>query len=106
MTPIIIFVFLVGAVLAMSFRVWILIPVAVLTMIGVTIFELFSSASLLGALRSALLVCFMPQLGYVFGLFVRYGMKFGRQRRVPKGAATDAHAGIAIAPRRDRANQH
>jgi hypothetical protein len=71
MIPVAIFLFLVGAVLAWAFRVWILVP---LCLILIT-FSILANAILdLGAASTAeycLVVCIAPQFGYAFGLWAR-----------------------------------
>ena len=71
MIPVSIFLFLVGAVLAWGFRVWILVPVSLLTTIMTAVVEIALDASALAGFGYGLLVGLMPQLGYAFGLFVR-----------------------------------
>ena len=66
MIPGAIFSFLVGAVLAFSFRVWILVPVTVLAMAIAMSVEFADGGSFLSACGYSLLV---GQLGYAFGLF-------------------------------------
>lgn len=67
-----IFLFLVGAVLAWSFRVWILVPVTLFAIIVSTIFELSAGTAVWSALGPVVLGGMLPQIGYCFGLFVRY----------------------------------
>ncbi|MCP3460091.1 hypothetical protein [Bradyrhizobium sp. CCGUVB23] len=68
MIPAAIFLFLVGAVLAWAFRVWILVPFCLLSMIVAVAIELSLGTSIAAAFGYGLLVGFAPQLGYAFGL--------------------------------------
>ena len=69
MIPGAIFSFLVGAVLAFSFRVWILVPVTPLAMVIAMSVEFAAGGNFLTACGYSLLVGIAPQLGYAFGLF-------------------------------------
>ena len=71
MVAAIIFGFLVGSVLSWGFRVWILMPVTMMTIIGVTIVQSFSGAGFRTGLEHCLLIGLSPQFGYAFGLLVR-----------------------------------
>ena len=68
MIPGTILFFLGGAVLAWRFRVWILVPVTLLAMIAIMMFELARGAGLVTASGYGLLLGPAPQLGYAFGL--------------------------------------
>ncbi|WP_439394143.1 hypothetical protein ACRQ5Q_33190 [Bradyrhizobium sp. PMVTL-01] len=64
-----IFSFLVGAVLAGAFRVWIIVPT---TLLGVTLavtVELAHEGRFASAIGHVLLIGALPQFGYAFGLF-------------------------------------
>jgi hypothetical protein len=78
--------FLVGAVLARGFSVWILIPLTLLAMIATMILELALGASLLASGGFSLLVGPAPQLGYAFGLLARNALVWLRSRRGPSVA--------------------
>jgi hypothetical protein len=71
MIPVAIFLFLVGAVLAWAFRVWILVPMSLLAMTATVVVELAFGTGVLAAFGYGLLVGIVPQLGYAFGLFSR-----------------------------------
>ena len=71
MIPVVIIIFLVGAVLAWGFRVWILIPVTLLAGIISMTVELSLGAGFLAACGYGLLIGVAPQLGYAFGLLAR-----------------------------------
>jgi len=71
MIPAAIFLFLVGAVLAWGFRVWILVPMSLLAMTATVVVELALGTGVLAAFGYGLLVGVTPQLGYAFGLFSR-----------------------------------
>jgi hypothetical protein len=71
MIPVAILGFLVGAVFAWGFRVWILIPTTLLLLVSLTVYQWSEGAHLLPAIASGLLISIMPQLGYAFGLVAR-----------------------------------
>jgi hypothetical protein len=81
MIPIAIFAFLIGAVLSWAFRVWILIPITLLAIIALMIFQLLLGTNFLTALESCLLLGLAPQLGYAFGLMARNGLVMLRPPR-------------------------
>ncbi|ULK95935.1 hypothetical protein [Bradyrhizobium sp. I71] len=66
-----IFSFLVGAVLAWAFRVWILLPLSILAFLLGFGFGIASDATVLEASGYGLLVGMTPQFGYAFGLLAR-----------------------------------
>lgn len=72
MVPVIIFLFLVCAVLAWSFRVWILVPITGLAMITQVISDLVGGASGGTMIWSALVMALVPQFGFMLGLLARY----------------------------------
>jgi hypothetical protein len=80
MIPVTILFFLVGAVLAWRFRVWILVPVTLLAMIAIMMFELARGAGLVTASGYGLLGP-APQLGYAFGLLARNALVLVRSPR-------------------------
>ena len=63
--------FLIGAVLAWGFRVWILLPVTLLAFFAKMIFELIVNTNFLAAVGISLVLGLVPQRGYAFGLFAR-----------------------------------
>ena len=63
--------FLIGAILAWGFRVWILLPVTLLVFFAKMIFELIVGTNFLAAVGISLMLGLVPQLGYAFGLFAR-----------------------------------
>jgi len=71
MIPVAILFFLVGAVLAWGFRVWVLIPIALLVMMAAMLLKLGQGAGLLIALGYGVLLVPVPPLGYAFGLLAR-----------------------------------
>lgn len=71
MIPVAILFFLVGAVLAWGFRVWVLIPISLLVMMAAMLLKLVQGAGLLIAVGSGVLLVPVPQLGYAFGLLAR-----------------------------------
>lgn len=72
MIPVAIFSFLVGAVLAWGFRVWIIVPMTLLAVTAAVTIELTQGGSFASAIGHALLIGVLPQLGYGFGLFARH----------------------------------
>jgi len=84
MFAIAIFLFLVCAVLAWSFRVWILIPISGVAIVTQVISDLIGGASIGTMLGSALVMAFVPQLGFVLGLVTRYVL-FAMRAPVPSG---------------------
>jgi hypothetical protein len=81
MTSVAIFIFLVGAVLAWGFRVWILVPITLSVVIAVLVIELVLGAPVLTAIGQGLMLGLAPQLGYAFGLLGRYGLVMARPTR-------------------------
>jgi hypothetical protein len=80
MIPVAILLFLVGAVLACGFRVWILVPISLLAIITFVIVQLSHGANLPTALAFGLLIAATPQVGYAFGLFARNTLLVLRHR--------------------------
>ena len=84
MIPAAIFGFLVGAVLAWGFRVWILVPITLVAFLAKLIFDLLTGTDFLAALESSLVIGVVPQLGYAFGLVARGALVVLRSpRRAP-----------------------
>lgn len=81
MIPVAILFFLIGAVLAWGFRVWILVPITLLGMISVVIVELAVGAGVSAAIGHGVLLGSAPQIGYAFGLLARHGMVIMRSPR-------------------------
>jgi hypothetical protein len=73
MIPVAILGFLVGAVFASAFRVWILIPTTLVLLASLTVYQWSDGAGFLPAIARGFLVSIMPQLGYAFGLVARGG---------------------------------
>lgn len=71
MIPAAIFLFLLGAVLTWAFRVWILVPICLLSLVTGIAVELRLDASLAAAFGYGLLLAISPQLGYAFGLLAQ-----------------------------------
>lgn len=71
MTPIAIFLFLAGAVLAWRFRVWILVPFSLIAVIVTFLTQLSLGAGLAVACGYGFLMGFAPQTGYAFGLLAQ-----------------------------------
>jgi hypothetical protein len=86
MIPLAIFLFLVGAVLAWGFRVWILVPATILTIFVTVIFELAVGEGLFMAIGYGVLVGFAPQTGYAFGLVARSTLLAVRSPLVPRSS--------------------
>lgn len=66
-----IFCFLVGAVLAWAFRVWILFPLSIFAFLLGCAVDIASDVTFVEASGRGLLVGMMPQFGYAFGLLAR-----------------------------------
>jgi hypothetical protein len=98
MIPGTIFSFLVGAVLAFSFRVWILIPVTLLGIIIAMTAALGSGGSVLTACGYSLLVGIAPQFGYAFGRTLV-------TLRSPLAARSSRRASVAMLYKRRSINQ-
>jgi hypothetical protein len=73
--------FLIGAILAWGFRVWILLPVTLLAFFAKMIFELIVGTNFLAAVGTSLMLGLVPQLGYAFGLFARSALVAPRPAR-------------------------
>jgi hypothetical protein len=71
MIPVAILFFLVGAVLAWGFRVWVLLPISLLVMMAAMLLKLVQGAGLLIAVGYGVLLVPVPQLGYAFVLLAR-----------------------------------
>src|SRR5437868_14149477 len=84
MSPVAILFFLVGAVLAWGFRVWILVPITLLATVAAMVLKLALGASLLVAIADSLLLGLLPQVGYAFGLLARNALVMLRS---PRGAS-------------------
>ena len=84
MIPVAILGFLIGAVFAWGFRVWILVPVTLILVVSLTVYQCSEATNLLPAIASGLLVSIMPQLGYAFGLVTRAGVLMPRVPRKTK----------------------
>jgi hypothetical protein len=81
MIPVAILFFLVGAVLAWGFRVWVLVPITLLATLCVMILELALGASIPAAIGYSILLGPAPHLGYALGLLTRYALVILRSRR-------------------------
>ena len=81
MISVAIFSFLVGAVLAWGFRVWILVPVTLLEIIILTTSLLLLGTGFVAAVGSSLLLALAPQFGYAFGLVARSALVLLRSPR-------------------------
>ncbi|MGY4606944.1 hypothetical protein ACVW16_005356 [Bradyrhizobium sp. USDA 4474] len=71
MTPVAIFLFLAGAVLAWRFRVWILVPFSLIAGVVTCLTQLSAGAGLAVACGKGFLMGFAPQTGYAFGLLAQ-----------------------------------
>jgi hypothetical protein len=81
MIPVAIFAFLVGAVLAWGFRVWILVPLALLAFLAMMIFGMIAGADFSTAIGHSLVIGALPQFGYAFGLLARTALVVLRSPR-------------------------
>jgi len=86
MIPVVILLFLISAVLAWSFRVWILIPICLVAIVAALIFELSRGAGFAAAFGHSLLTGLAPQVGYAFGLFVRHVLAMARSPLVSRSS--------------------
>jgi hypothetical protein len=84
MIPVAILGFLIGAAFAWGFRAWILVPVTLILVVSLTVYQWSEETKLLPAIASGLLVSIMPQLGYAFGLVTRAGVLMPRVPRTTK----------------------
>ena len=71
MTQTVILGFLIGAVISWGLRVWALIPMTFLLLVGTITFDLYHGEHVLLAVGQGFVVAFAPQLGYAFGLVLR-----------------------------------
>jgi hypothetical protein len=85
--------FLVGAVLAWAFRVWILVPITLLSTIAALTIQLALGADFSTAVGHSLLIGLAPQLGYGFGLFARHTLLVLRSPAVPQSSRS---ASVAV----------
>ncbi|MBR0797174.1 hypothetical protein JQ615_17415 [Bradyrhizobium jicamae] len=76
-----ILLFLIGAVLAWRFRVWILVPISLVAVIATATSAIMSDTGLAVGFAHCLLLCAAPQMGYAFGLFVRHAIVMARSPR-------------------------
>jgi hypothetical protein len=93
MIPLAIFLFLVGAVLAWGFRVWILVPITVLATISAVILDLALGDNTWLAFGYGALTGMVPQLGYAFGLLARSTLLAVRS---PLATRSPRHASVAM----------
>ena len=92
MTPVAIFLFLAGAVLAWRFRVWILVPFSLIAIIVTFLTQLSLGAGLSVACGYGLLMGFAPQTGYAFGLLAQTTLlaRYSRKQTVSRKASVTA----------------
>jgi len=102
MIPAAILLFLVGAVLAWAFRVWILVPLSLLAMLSAFVFDLVSGANFLEASGHGLLVGTSPQFGYAFGLLARSALLGLRAPLLPKASR---NASVALLYKKNAARR-
>ncbi|MGY4234679.1 hypothetical protein ACVIIW_003626 [Bradyrhizobium sp. USDA 4449] len=87
MFPLAILLFLTGATLAWTFRVWVIVPVTMLAIpIGLGLMLALGS-DFLGAVGGTLLIGVMPQLGYALGLLTRSTLAAMRTPRTSRTAS-------------------
>ncbi|MGY2905720.1 hypothetical protein [Bradyrhizobium sp. URHC0002] len=75
MIPLAMLLFLIGAVLAGSLRVWILVPFVFITAVVSGVASLLAGASLAVTIAFIFVSVLAPQLGYVAGLFAWHVLK-------------------------------
>lgn len=103
MIPAAIFLFLLGAVLTWAFRVWILVPICLLSLVAGIAVELSLDASWDAVFGYGVLLAVSPQLGYAFGLLAQ-GTLLGQHAK-PQSAR---RASVAVLYKRasiDRSGQ-
>ena len=88
------FSFLVGAALALRFRVWALLPVSFVAVIVSLTYGIIQQDAVLVLLGRVVGVVVVLQLGYCFGLLSRHVMLLSRIRRLPRPATEDEQAAI------------
>lgn len=86
MIPAAIFLFLTGAVLAWRFRVWILVPLGLTTVLGTLLLQLWLDFGALDACGNGFLLSATLQLGYCFGLVARSALPMRLKQRSPQRA--------------------
>ena len=82
MTALLIFCFLVGAVLGQRFRVLVLLPVTFALVLAVLPVSLMTSLGVLEGLKAAALAAMALQGGYLFGSAARFSLAAARAARV------------------------
>lgn len=82
MTELLIFSFLVGAVLGQRFRVLVLLPITLVLVLAVLPVALMSHLGFLEGLKGAVLAAIALQAGYLFGSAARFGLAAARTGRV------------------------
>ncbi|MGY4615528.1 membrane-associated HD superfamily phosphohydrolase [Bradyrhizobium sp. USDA 4472] len=102
MIPAAIFLFLVGAVLAWAFRVWILVPLSLLATLLATVFDFSSGATFFEAFAQGLLIGMTPQFGYAFGLLSRFTLLGLRAPLLPKASR---NASVALLYKKNAARR-
>ncbi|PDT87303.1 hypothetical protein CO669_25960 [Bradyrhizobium sp. Y36] len=82
MTALLIFSFLVGAVLGQRFRVLVLLPVTFALVLAVLPVSLMTSLGVLEGLKAAAFAAIALQAGYLFGSAARFSLAAARAARV------------------------
>lgn len=83
MIPAAIFLFLTGAVLAWRFRVWILVPLCLLTIVCTVLLQLWLDLDALTACGNGTLLSAALQIGYGFGAVARGALSVRFKERSP-----------------------
>jgi hypothetical protein len=102
MIPAAILLFLIVAVMAWVFRVWILVPITLLAITAAVLVELWLGASLLAAFGYGLVIGLSPQLGYAFGLLARNTLLGSRSPLMPRSSR---EASVAMLYKQGSTNQ-
>jgi len=84
MSMLILLAFLLGAVLGMRFKVFILIPAIGFTLLAVLLVGAARGDSVSGMLIAAVLASSCLQIGYMFGIIARYSVALARVGRLRK----------------------
>ena len=86
MSTVILLAFLLGAVLGMRFKVFILIPAIGLIFIAILAGAVARGNGMAGTLIAAVLASSSVQIGYVLGIIARYSVAFARAERLRKAS--------------------
>ena len=86
MSTVILLAFLLGAVLGMRFKVFILIPAIGLIFIAILAGAIARGSGMAGTLIAAVLASSSVQIGYVLGTIAQYSVALARAERLRKAS--------------------